>query len=70
MKTNLSSQIKLERIPRRYYAPEGDIERALDSVYDGLATHKAQGMVDDFYYELEKMRKQATKKIIKEVKFK
>ena len=34
-----------------------DIERALDSVYDGLATHKAQGMVDDFYYELEKMRK-------------
>ncbi|MGN1172717.1 MAG: PIG-L family deacetylase [Muribaculaceae bacterium] len=28
MKTNLSSQIKLERIPRRYYAPEGDIERA------------------------------------------
>ena len=42
-----------------------DIERALDSVYDGLATHKAQGMVDDFYYELEKMRKYATKKIIK-----
>ena len=34
-----------------------DIERALDSVYDGLATHKAQRMVDDFYYELEKMRK-------------
>ncbi|MDE6266660.1 MAG: PIG-L family deacetylase [Muribaculaceae bacterium] len=28
MKTNLSSQIKLERIPRRYYAPEGDVERA------------------------------------------
>ena len=28
MKTNLSSQIKLERIPRRYYAPESDVERA------------------------------------------
>ena len=28
MKTNLSSQIKLERIPRRYYAPEGEIEKA------------------------------------------
>ena len=28
MKTNLSSQIKLDTIPRRYYAPEGDIERA------------------------------------------
>lgn len=28
MKTNLSSQIKLEVIPRRYYAPEGEIEKA------------------------------------------
>ncbi|MCH5245336.1 MAG: glucosamine-6-phosphate deaminase [Muribaculaceae bacterium] len=28
MKTNLSSQIKLEHIPRRYYQPEGDIELA------------------------------------------
>lgn len=26
MKTNLSSQIKLEHIPRRYYDPEGEIE--------------------------------------------
>ena len=26
MKTNLSSQIKLEQIPRRYYDPQGDIE--------------------------------------------
>ena len=28
MKTNLSSQIKLERIPRRYYDPQGEIELA------------------------------------------
>ncbi|MDE6782609.1 MAG: glucosamine-6-phosphate deaminase, partial [Paramuribaculum sp.] len=28
MKTNLSSQIKLEQIPRRYYAPQGEIELA------------------------------------------
>mgnify|MGYP000162851338 CR=1 FL=1 len=26
MKTNLSSQIKLDRIPRRYYDPQGEIE--------------------------------------------
>ncbi len=28
MKTNLSSQIKLDRIPRKYYAPSGEIELA------------------------------------------
>lgn len=28
MKTNLSSQIKLDQIPKRYYAPEGEIELA------------------------------------------
>ncbi|MDE6454069.1 MAG: PIG-L family deacetylase [Muribaculaceae bacterium] len=28
MKTNLSSQISLERIPKRYYAPQGDLELA------------------------------------------
>ncbi|MBD5199922.1 MAG: glucosamine-6-phosphate deaminase [Bacteroidales bacterium] len=28
MKTNLSSQIKLERVPVRYYNPQSDIERA------------------------------------------
>lgn len=28
MKTNLSSQIKLDRIPRRYYDPQGEIELA------------------------------------------
>ncbi|MCH5346600.1 MAG: 6-phosphogluconolactonase, partial [Muribaculaceae bacterium] len=27
MKTNLSSQIKLDRTPKRYYQPEGDLER-------------------------------------------
>ena len=28
MKTNLSSQIKLVRIPKRYYAPSSEIEQA------------------------------------------
>ena len=28
MKTNLSSQITLERIPKRYYAPQGELELA------------------------------------------
>jgi len=28
MKTNLSSQIKLDRIPRRFYTPQSDIEIA------------------------------------------
>ena len=28
MKTNLSSQIKLDRVPRRYYAPQGELELA------------------------------------------
>ena len=28
MKTNLSSQIKLDQIPRRYYDPQGEIELA------------------------------------------
>ena len=28
MKTNLSSQIKLDRIPKRYYAPDGELELA------------------------------------------
>ena len=27
MKTDLTSQIKLDRIPRRYYRPENEIER-------------------------------------------
>lgn len=28
MKTNLSSQIKLDRIPKRYYNPDSELERA------------------------------------------
>ena len=32
MKTNLSSQIKLDRIPKRYYAPDGaDIHKTVES---------------------------------------
>ena len=49
MKTNLSSQIKLDRIPRRYYDPQGEIEltaltreekvftRIFETVTDGSA---------------------------------
>jgi glucosamine-6-phosphate deaminase len=54
MKTNLSSQIKLDHIPRRYYAPQGEVELAaltreekvytkiFETISDGsdyLATH-------------------------------
>lgn len=57
MKTNLSSQIKLDRVPSRYYMPQGEIEaaaltreekvhtRIFESVADGssyLARHVAE----------------------------
>ena len=38
-----------------------DIEKALDSVYDSLVTHRAQQMVDDFLYDLDLKRKRAGK---------
>ncbi len=47
MKTNLSSQIKLDRIPRRYYAPQGDIEIAAltrqEKVYTRIFETSADG---------------------------
>lgn len=47
MKPNLSSQIKLERIPRRYYAPESDIERASitreENIYTRIFETAAEG---------------------------
>lgn len=38
MKTNLSSQIKLDRIPKRYYAPVGEIELAALTRYEKIYT--------------------------------
>ena len=49
MKTNLSSQIKLDTIPRRYYAPEGDIERASltreEKIYTRIFESASEGSV-------------------------
>lgn len=38
-----------------------DVEKALDSVYDSLATHRAQQLVDDFLYDIEIKRRKASK---------
>ena len=47
MKTNLSSQIKLDRIPRRYYDPQGEIELAAltrdEKVYTRIFETAADG---------------------------
>ena len=48
MKTNLSSQIKLERIPRRYYDPQGEIELAAltreEKIYTRIFETASAGM--------------------------
>ena len=53
MRTDLSSQIKLDRIPRRYYAPESEIEAAalareekLDTRISETATDGAEAVAD------------------------
>ena len=47
MKTNLSSQIKLDQIPRRYYDPQGEIELAAltreEKVYTKIFETEADG---------------------------
>lgn len=47
MKTNLSSQIRLDRIPRRYYTPEGEIELAAitreEKVYTSIFESATEG---------------------------
>ena len=47
MKTNLTSQIKLDRIPKRYYQPEGEIEKAAltrdEKVYTKIFETAADG---------------------------
>ena len=38
MKTNLSSQIKLDRVPKRYYAPDNVIELTALSRFEKVFT--------------------------------
>ena len=49
MKTNLSSQIKLDRIPKRYYAPDGELELAAltrdEKVYTKIFEGSEEGSV-------------------------
>ena len=49
MKTNLSSQIKLDQIPSRYYNPEGEIELAAltreEKVYTRIFETAVEGSV-------------------------
>ena len=49
MKTNLSSQIKLDRIPKRYYAPDGELELAAltreEKVYTKIFEGSDEGSV-------------------------
>lgn len=46
MRTDLSSQIKLERIPRRYYAPETDIEATALAREEKLDTRISENASD------------------------
>lgn len=50
MKTNLSSQITLERIPRRYYAPQGDLELAALRREEKIYTRIFENMNDGSAY--------------------
>ena len=46
MKTNLSSQIKLDRIPKRYYAPSGEVELAALTRNEKVYTKVVESSVD------------------------
>ena len=50
MKTNLSSQIKLVRIPQRYYAPSSEIEQASlsrnEKIYTRIFESSVEGAVE------------------------
>lgn len=50
MKTNLSSQISLERIPKRYYAPQGDLELAALRREEKIYTRIFENMNDGSAY--------------------
>ncbi|MCC8177409.1 MAG: PIG-L family deacetylase [Bacteroidales bacterium] len=50
MKTNLSSQIKLERIPKRYYDPEHDVELAALTREEKIYTRIFETITDGSEY--------------------
>jgi len=50
VKTNLSSQIKLDQVPRRYYAPEGEIEFAELTREEKAYTRIFENMADGSDY--------------------
>lgn len=50
MKTNLSSQIKLDRIPQKYYAPVGEIELASLTRYEKIYTKIFESSVEGSQY--------------------
>lgn len=55
MKTNLSSQIKLDRIPRRYYDPQGDIEQASLTRDEKIYTRIFETVTDGSRYAAERI---------------
>lgn len=65
MKTNLSSQIKLERIPKRYYAPEGEIEKAAltreENIYTRIFETSEEGS-DYLAYHIIDLQERCMKK--------
>ena len=63
MKTNLSSQIKLDRIPRRYYAPNGEIELATLTQREKLYTKILETAADGAEYVASKVIKAINKNV-------
>jgi len=55
MKTNLSSQIKLDRIPRRYYDPQGEIELAALTRDEKVYTRIFETVTDGSRYVAERI---------------
>ncbi len=55
MKTNLSSQIKLDRIPKRYYAPEGELELAAITREEKIYTKIFEGSDEGSEYVAQKV---------------
>ena len=55
MKTNLSSQIKLENIPSRYYDPQGEIELAALTREEKIYTRIFETVNDGSRYVAERI---------------
>ncbi|MDE7151411.1 MAG: 6-phosphogluconolactonase, partial [Candidatus Amulumruptor sp.] len=55
MKTNLSSQIKLDRIPRRYYDPQNEIELAALTREENIYTRIYESPADGSDYLADEM---------------